>query len=132
MLVGDAYDLLARTFLCTKFTAVPDLLYIQYRNEEGNNSTFISNEQIQILVRELRKYYDDKIAKRMNDLGIPEVLPYTCVWETVSIDPARKTSHFLHEVRSKKSIIFPIPFTEKNHSELYHTLNKAIENGFKI
>ena len=131
LLVGDDYDLLVRTFLCTKFAAIPDLLYIQYRNDEGNNSTFIRNKQIQILVRELGKYYEDKIAKRMNDLGMPEILPYKRVWETASNDPARKTAHILYEDRSKKSIIFPIPFTEKNHSELYHTLTKAIENGFK-
>ena len=40
LLVSDDYDILVRTFLSTKYLAIPDLLYIQYRNDNGDNSTF--------------------------------------------------------------------------------------------
>ena len=60
LLVADDYDMLVRTFLSTKYVEIPDLLYIQYRNENGDNSTFLRNRQIQILVRELYSYYDSK------------------------------------------------------------------------
>ncbi|HZH58348.1 MAG TPA: glycosyltransferase [Metabacillus sp.] len=40
LLVEDDYDMLVRTFLCSKYVAIPDLLYIQYRNANGDNSTF--------------------------------------------------------------------------------------------
>ena len=60
LLVADDYDLLVRTFLSTKYVAIPDLLYIQYRNENGDNSTFQRNNQIQILVKELYNYYPPK------------------------------------------------------------------------
>ena len=58
---ADDYDMLVRTFLSTKYVEIPDLLYIQYRNENGDNSTFLRNQQIQILVRELYSYYDQRI-----------------------------------------------------------------------
>ena len=53
LLVSDDYDMFVRTFLCSKYVAIPDLLYIQYRNDNGDNSTFQRNYQIQILIKEL-------------------------------------------------------------------------------
>ncbi|WP_248930968.1 glycosyltransferase [Paenibacillus hamazuiensis] len=133
LLVSDDYDLLIRTFLCTKFAAVPDLLYIQYRNEHGNNTTLLRNKQIQILVRELERYYRDRIRGRLEQFGLPEHLPYRRVWETAVHDPARKTAHILHEDSSKTSILFPIPFSasEKEHTQLWRTLHKGGETGFR-
>ncbi|MGD6895573.1 glycosyltransferase [Bacillus infantis] len=133
LLVSDDYDLLVRTFLSTKYASVPDLLYIQYRNEGGSNSTFTRNRQIQILVRELKNYYHNRIYEKIRSLEMPELVPYSRIWETGTDDPARKTAHAIHEDTSKKSIIFPIPYSsdEKEHIQLYEILNKGLKNGFR-
>ena len=109
LLVADDYDMLVRTFLSTKYVAIPDLLYIQYRNENGDNSTFHRNKQIQILVRELNSYYNSRINTRLEELGLPEQVQYSRVWERAIDDPARKSAHIIHEDSSKVSILFPIP-----------------------
>ncbi len=88
LLVADDYDMLVRTFLSTKYVAIPDLLYIQYRNENGDNSTFLRNKQIQILVGELNSYYNSRIKTRLQELGLPEQIPYSRVWERDIDDPA--------------------------------------------
>ena len=48
-------------------------------------------------------------------------------------DPARKSAHITLEDSSKVSILFPIPYfgSEKDHSQLFETLQKGIENNFK-
>jgi O-antigen biosynthesis protein len=118
LLVADDYDILVRTFLCTKYVAVPDLLYIQYRNEKGDNSTFLRNNQIQILVNELNSYYHPRITSRMQELGLPEEAPYCRVWERELDDAGRATAHHIHEDSSKVSYLFPIPYssTDKEHN----------------
>ncbi len=133
LLVADDYDMLVRTFLSTKFAAIPDLLYIQYRNENGNNSTFTRNQQIQILVRELNNYYNQRIQMRLKELGLPELMPYSRVWERSIDDPAKETAHVIHEDHSKKSILFPIPHssTEYDFTQLFKTLQKGVETNFK-
>ena len=88
LLVADDYDMLIRTFLSTKYVAIPDLLYIQYRNKGGDNSTFLRNKQIQILVKELKNYYHERIYTKVKELGLPELVPYNRVCETAADDPA--------------------------------------------
>ncbi|MDQ0874570.1 glycosyltransferase involved in cell wall biosynthesis [Paenibacillus sp. V4I3] len=134
LLVADDYDMLIRTFLCTQYAAIPDLLYIQYRNENGDNSTFLRNKQIQILVKELKSYYHQRIYARVKELGLPDqVLPYSRVWETSTDDPARKSAHIIHEDLSRVSILFPISHScpAKKHTQLFMTLQKGIETSFK-
>lgn len=133
LLVSDDYDMLVRTFLSTKFVAIPNLLYIQYRNENGDNSTFQRNQQIQILCRELESYYHKRIHTRLKELGLPDGLEYSRIWETTTNDPARKTAHIIHEDLSRVSFIFPIPHScpAKEHTELFRTLQKGIETHFK-
>lgn len=133
LLVADDYDLIVRTFLCTKMVAIPHLLYIQYRNEQGDNSTFKRNQQIQILVRELYRFYYQRICSRVDELGLPELLPYSRVWETPPDHPARKTAHIINENASKVSILFPIPYSHPNneHSQLVKTLQKGLDTNFK-
>ncbi len=94
-MVADDYDILVRTFLSTKYVEIPDLLYIQYRNENGDNSTFHRNRQIQILVRELNSYYNQRIKMRLKELDLPEEVPYSRVWERAIDDPARKSAHII-------------------------------------
>ena len=133
LLVADDYDLLVRTFLSTKYVAIPDLLYIQYRNENGDNSTFQRNNQIQILVKELYNYYLPRINDRLQELELPEQVPYSRIWERENDDPGRKSALMIHENSSKVSYLFPIPYsnTGKAHSQLFHTIQKGMENNFK-
>lgn len=133
LLVADDYDLLVRSFLCTKFVAIPDLLYIQYRNQNGDNSTFTRNKHIQILIRELNHYYRHRIHERVKELDLPELVPYSRVWETSTDNPARKTAHIIHEDHSRVSILFPIPHScsEVEHTQLFKTIQKGLETNFR-
>lgn len=132
LLVADDYDMLVRTFLCTKIVQIPDLLYIQYRNEHGNNTTFLRNKQIQILVRQLMRAYNQRITMRLIELDLPEKIPYNRIWETSVNDPARKSAHVIHEDSSRYSILFPIPYScPKEHIQLMKTLQRAVENNFR-
>ena len=106
LLVADDYDILIRTFLCTKYVAIPDLLYIQYRNENGDNSTFQRNKQIQLLVKELNSFYYPQINMRIQELGLPiDISTYSRVWDRTIDDPALKSAHIIHENLTKVSIL---------------------------
>ena len=133
LLVADDYDMLVRSFLCTKYACIPDLLYIQYRNENGDNSTFTRNQQIQILVNELYRYYSERIHTRVKELGLQEYVSYSRVWERDTDDPALKSANIIDEDSSRFSMIFPIPYScpiSKNE-QLFKTLEKGIETNFK-
>jgi len=133
LLVADDYDMLVRSFLCTKYACIPDLLYIQYRNENGDNSTFTRNQQIQILVKELHRYYSERIHTRVKELGLQEYVSYSRVWERDTDDPALKSANIIDEDSSRFSLIFPIPYScpiSKNE-QLFKTLQKGIETNFK-
>lgn len=133
LLVADDYDILVRSFLCTKYVCIPDLIYIQYRNENGDNSTFTRNQQIQILVSELYRYYSERIHVRVKELGVHEFVSYNRVWERKEDDTACKSAHIINEDLSKVSMLFPIPYsyTEVKHDKLFETLKKGIETNFK-
>lgn len=133
LLVADDYDMLVRSFLCTKYACIPDLLYIQYRNINGDNSTFTRNNQIQILVNELYKYYNKSIHMRVSELGLQEYVSYSRVWEREADDPALKSASIIDEDSSRFSMIFPIPYScpiGKNE-QLFKTLERGLETGFK-
>jgi O-antigen biosynthesis protein len=132
LMVGDDYDMIIRTFLCTKMVLVPDLVYIQYRNEQGDNSTFKRNQQIQILINELYNYYSPRIYDRLKELGLPDPSPYHRVWETPEDYPARKTAHVINEKSNKISTLFPIPYSDENydHTPLFKALEEGIQSNF--
>ncbi|AWK52038.1 glycosyl transferase family 2 [Clostridium beijerinckii] len=133
LLVADDYDMLVRSFLCTKYASIPNLLYIQYRNENGDNSTFTRNKQIQILVNELYKYYGERIHTRVKELGLQEDVLYSRVWERATDDPALKSAHIIDEDSSRFSMLFPIPYScpISTNEQLFKTLEKGIETNFK-
>lgn len=133
LLVADDYDMLVRTFLCTKYAAIPDLLYIQYRNENGDNSTFTRNAQIQTLVKELNSYYNGRILERVRELELPEYVPYSRVWNRAEDDPGLKPANIIHENPLKVSMLFPIPYscTTYTHSKLFDTLKEGMKTNFK-
>lgn len=133
LLVADDYDMLVRSFLCTRYVAIPDLLYIQYRNENGDNSTFQRNNQIQILVKELYNYYRTRINGRVKELDLSYQTEHRRIWERTAADPSRKTAHIIDEDASKTSVLFPIPHScaSDGHTQLYKTLQKGIDTNFK-
>lgn len=70
--VVDDYELIVRTFLTGKMARIPEFLYVQYRNQGGNNFTFIRINLIQKLVGILSNMYDEQIHKRLLELGLPD------------------------------------------------------------
>lgn len=133
LLVADDYDILVRSFLCTKYLCIPDLLYIQYRNENGDNSTFTRNKQIQILVSELYKYYSRRIHERVKELGVHEYVSYSRVWERDENDTALNAANIINEDSSRISMLFPIPYscTAVNYNQLFETIENGLETNFK-
>jgi glycosyltransferase involved in cell wall biosynthesis len=72
--VADDYELMLRTFLYTRMAHIQKFGYIQYRNEGGNNQTFVRNREIQRLVRYFKEYYDLAIHARCEQLGVKDPL----------------------------------------------------------
>ena len=132
-MVADDYDILVRSFLCTKYVCIPDLVYIQYRNENGDNSTFTRNKQIQILVSELYRYYSERIHARVRELGVHEYVSYSRVWEREIDDTALKAANIINEDLSRISMLFPIPYSCSliKHDQLIDTLKKGMKTNFK-
>lgn len=59
--VADDYELLIRTFLEGKTTVIDAPAYLQYRNDGGNNFTFLRNSLIQYLTHKISNIYSNKI-----------------------------------------------------------------------
>lgn len=133
LLVSDDYDILVRTFLCTTFVCIPDLVYIQYRNEHGNNTTFLRNKQIQVLVAALYRAYYERIITRLRELDLPEAFPYRRLWLRPADDPGRKTANRIKEDASRVSLLFPIPHSSdsKTHAQLLKSMSKELEEHFR-
>lgn len=70
--VCDDYELLIRTFLATRMVRISRLCYIQYRNESGNTSLGVRNQDIQRLVRYISSSYDRRIHERFVELGVDD------------------------------------------------------------
>jgi glycosyltransferase involved in cell wall biosynthesis len=68
--VADDYDLILRTFMKFRWVHIPELLYVQYRNQGGDNFTFHRNALIQHLVNKLRNHYEEDIHKRLEELNV--------------------------------------------------------------
>lgn len=135
LLVADDYDLLVRSFLCTKYVRIPHLLYIQYRNCGGDNSTFTRNAEIQVLCQELERYYRERINQRIKDLALPSLhdAEYKRIWEVTSDDVRAETCTITDKDHSRTSLLFPIPFNTNpdDHTTLFETLEKGIQTQFK-
>jgi glycosyltransferase involved in cell wall biosynthesis len=69
--VADDYELMVRTFLATRMALIPDMCYVQYRNESGNASQ-LRNRDIQRLVRYFSMWYDKRIHDRLLELGVAD------------------------------------------------------------
>lgn len=63
--VADDYELMLRTFLYSDtWVRIAELGYIQYRNRDGNNFTFLRNQLIQDLVRISYMKHADSLTER--------------------------------------------------------------------
>jgi glycosyltransferase involved in cell wall biosynthesis len=80
--VGDDYELLVRSFLKGKWLHIPLCGYFQYRNDGGNNFTFLRNALIQHNVHWTYEKYKLDILKHFQDIGTPleSPLPYGPCW----------------------------------------------------
>ena len=65
--IADDYELVVRTFLETKFCFIHDFLYIQH--EEKPTTQRHRNKEIQRCVECIKQLYDERIHKRILDLG---------------------------------------------------------------
>jgi glycosyltransferase involved in cell wall biosynthesis len=72
--IADDYELVVRTFLHTRICKIPKIGYIQfiYNNHTGQNTHDLSRADIQRRVRSIMYYYNDKIAKRFEELGVED------------------------------------------------------------
>jgi len=77
--VADDYEIMARTFLHTKFVKIRENCYYQYRNSGGNNHTFIRNREIQKLWRSISRFYNPQIHQRLLNMNKED--PYFENWE---------------------------------------------------
>lgn len=135
LLVADDYDLLVRTFLSTQYIRIPHLLYIQYRNQGGDNSTFTRNAEIQVLCQELENYYNERINERFQDLKLPSLygVEYKRIWEVPQSDIRAQTCTMKETDSARTSLLFPIlpEMDPDDHSKLHKTLEKGIITQFK-
>jgi len=69
--VADDYELFLRTFLNTKIAKINTFTYIQYFERE-KNTQFNRNSEIQELVFETSKKYNNKIHERFEELNIDD------------------------------------------------------------
>jgi hypothetical protein len=53
-----------------RWVHIPELLYIQYRNNGGDNFTVHRNQLIQYLVDKLRWHHEESVHKRLEELGV--------------------------------------------------------------
>ena len=71
--VADDYELMVRTFLETRMGHIPKMLYLQYRNMDGNTHQRRVLD-IQRLVRYISMSYDKDIHKRLLELGVDDFI----------------------------------------------------------
>jgi glycosyltransferase involved in cell wall biosynthesis len=93
--VADDYELMVRTFLKTRMARIPLMLYVQYRNQEGNTHR-IRNQEIQRLVRHFSMWYDERIHKRLLELGVEDTVyknNETTFWRLGSAPKPEKESN---------------------------------------
>jgi glycosyltransferase involved in cell wall biosynthesis len=79
--VGDDYELFIRTFLNTKIAKINAFTYIQYF-EDGKNTQFNRNADIQTLVNYTVNFYNNKIHSRFLELNVNDYTWYNGGYDT--------------------------------------------------
>lgn len=85
--IADDYELIVRTFLNTRMVRIPKMLYIQYYH--GSNSQNASRADIQRRVRWISSFYNDRIRRRFEELGLKD-----WAWESNPENPTWAESRF--------------------------------------
>lgn len=72
--IADDYEILIRTFLETKFVRILKNCYLQfiYRSDMSSNTHELSRADIQRRVRSIMEYYNYRIYKRFEELGVED------------------------------------------------------------
>lgn len=84
--VADDYELIIRTVLHTKWLRIAELAYVQYRNANGNNFTFIRNALIQVLVARIQQHYEPQLVQRFGQ-SMRDVHNRPGVWTLPDFQP---------------------------------------------
>lgn len=71
--VVDDYELLLRSFLEGKWIYINACGYYQYRNQDGNNFTFLRNSLIQYLTHRMRQRYELDIQAALIKYGVEDI-----------------------------------------------------------
>jgi glycosyltransferase involved in cell wall biosynthesis len=130
--VVDDYELLLRTFLESKnWVRIPECMYFQYQNSGGDNFTNHRNALIQHITRWSAYLYEEKIHKRLLELGIKD--------ERMTDDVCWKRTFFETPYfgkifdRSKNDLTMIIPFEgEPNEvEEIKRTLEAIFQQKDK-
>jgi O-antigen biosynthesis protein len=89
--IADDYELIVRTFLHTKMCKIAELGYIQFLHNDGEaqNSHDIARADIQRRIKTIMYYYNDRIAKRFEELGVEDY-----VYNTNKYNPLDVVSRF--------------------------------------
>ena len=89
--IADDYELIVRTFLHTKMCNIAELGYIQFLHNDGEaqNSHDIARADIQRRVKTIMYHYNDRIAKRFEELGVADY-----VYNTNKDNPLDVASRF--------------------------------------
>lgn len=83
--VADDYELLVRSFLTTRFVHIPRLGYIQFYNTESiGNTQHSRNKEIQRIVRFVEGRYEERIHRRLVELGVEDY-----IWTPDGLDYSR-------------------------------------------
>ncbi len=102
--VSDDYEIIIRTFLCTKFIHLPIMGYLQYRNPDGN-TTFKRINQITKIQSLVYNSYKDELNKRFMELG-------SCNENLSMYDLTKITtiSHsYSHNIIQSSNVPYPMP-----------------------
>ena len=126
--VADDYELILRTFLHTKMCRIPHMLYLQYRNVDGN-TTQTRNGEIQKFVSWIQYLFKDRIDKRVVELGgtvfIDEVPQ---IWTTETPVLHEELNLVNTQWSPKVSIIIP---TYKRPKDLKMAINSALLQSYQ-
>lgn len=126
--VADDYELTLRTFLKTRMIRLPKFCYVQYRNQGGNNFTFIRNAEIQKHVKFISSYYHGKVHDRLIELGQPDRVhggwtPDVTYWSHPNFDPH---ANYVADFFLPKNLVSVIIPTYNRPDLLKRAINSAL------
>lgn len=139
--VVDDYDLILRTLFKYKWCHIPEMLYIQYRNEGGNNFTFHRNMLIQYITSKLRNVYEENIHNRLLELKVNDDV----YMKFPGSENDYKINYYKYPILEYKfyrkdqddinpliSIVIPTYNREKNLKNALDSIFKQTYNNFEI